>query len=95
MEMPVNEIIKNLTYSETDDAIVKSEFLNHDKAFFDLPLYLRETISYLEDMMLTNTTFFNHILLKLKANNYHWSIEETEIGKVYHISTKKGKIILM
>ena len=88
--MEVDTVVKNFITWESDNEVTYQEKYEETD---DLPMYMKETIRFLEEEQFENKEFFRHILAKLSFTGFKSRYYDN--SSTYEIATSKGKIVLM
>ena len=91
--MTTEEVIEAIKRIEEDVTIEAKKLINSDMV--DLPVYVKDLIYELEDMMMTNIEFFNYILSRLASLGYKHKKVNTSHERQIQIITSKGNLVLI
>lgn len=91
--MTIDDVVASLKRIENDITIEGKEILNEDMT--NLPFYIKDLVYELEDLMMGNNDYFNHILAKLSGLGYKHKYVNLPHEKQIHIITNKGNLVLI
>lgn len=93
LEMKLKEILEVLHEIENDITIEKQEFINKDN-HYSLPLFIKDLVYHLEELLMINRDYFLHIIQNLNRNNYQVNHIKDTFQECYYIKTSKGILII-
>lgn len=91
--MTADDALRILKRIENDIAVKGKEILNEDMT--NLPLYIKDLIYELEDLMMGNNDYFNHVLAKLNGFGYPHKHVRLPHENQIHVVTSKGILVLI
>lgn len=91
--MTADDVINTLKRIENDITIEGKEILNEDMT--SLPFYIKDLVYELEDLMMDNNDYFNHILAKINSLGYKHKHVRLPHENQIHVVTSKGNLVLI